>query len=303
MTELSDWPPPFATLLGLLEERTSMYYFMSDMLDRLVQQELFDYTDSNSPSILSLKIQNKETFYSILDCADYDHRIAYFLSLPTSDHSLAIDNWLEAQKAVGAAGVLIRSGTIWATLGISNALWESDQKAPDLPSHYFAGDRILVEKRNDDDSDEGIPKKMTRAEYREISEHLLLAYAHQVAVLVQSEGENLIFSDILSGQTLILPFGTWLVVDFELLKRWANGKQLVGVYTKLERNEQGKTFMHNWTYIPSDIWEKWKPKLTLYRGLHNPDAQFLLHRLEANEDEILGADLELPGLQRIEPDN
>ncbi|KAM0345579.1 hypothetical protein ACHAPU_006232 [Fusarium lateritium] len=134
---------------------------------------------------------------------------------------------------------------------------------------------------------------LTVAQYVEICEHLVRAYAHQVAVIYARDKDNVPqFKDLLSQQPLEAHLEVKLLPCFtEMFGK--DGKQYpaMGVYTRLERGENGQTRLVDWTFIPCAVWSRLIPELAVYRGMDTPGAPWPLPWLTENKDETLGVEI------------
>ncbi|KAF4987420.1 hypothetical protein FGRMN_10381 [Fusarium graminum] len=134
---------------------------------------------------------------------------------------------------------------------------------------------------------------LTVSQYNEICEHLLRAYAHQVAVIYSRDKDNTPqIRDLLSQQPLQANIEVQLIPCFEeMFGQDGNGYPAMGVYTRLDRGEKGQTILGDWTFIPRSVWTKLIPEIAVYRGEDTPKAPWPLPWLTENEDETLGVEI------------
>ncbi|KAF5656632.1 hypothetical protein FHETE_10909 [Fusarium heterosporum] len=135
--------------------------------------------------------------------------------------------------------------------------------------------------------------RLTVSQYDEICEHLLRAYAHQVAVIYSRDKDNVPqIRDLLSQQPLQANIEVQLLPDFyEMFGQDGKLYPAMGVYTRLERGEKGQTILGDWTFIPRHVWTKLIPELAVYRGEDTPGAPWPLPWLTENKDETSGVEI------------
>ncbi|KAF5723745.1 hypothetical protein FMUND_1481 [Fusarium mundagurra] len=336
-----------SVLLWLLTGYMDNHHMVvTDMMNRLVSQQLCDRASSNS--LLSLKVENPKVYYTLLEEVDYNHHIAYFFSIPSDDSwinmvkvkiasalasgypdtvllsgmarsSLAnshesltdvtetIDAFLKRDLANGIVTKFNHYGTVWASLSVIDAhvhqVVPAGIKAISAANGYILVDMTQCKEAEksfgtlrsllvDNSITVGEPTSMrvlTKPEYLVICEHLLLAFAHQVAVVDFSTEEN-VFHDHLSGVKLEASLEVQVLVNFPTVKKHTNADCAFGVYTTLARRRDGRTAICDWTWIPPQVWNKWSDKLELYTG-RKPNDIWPLPPPRYNEGETIGVQL------------
>ncbi|KAM0546025.1 hypothetical protein ACHAPJ_011039 [Fusarium lateritium] len=134
--------------------------------------------------------------------------------------------------------------------------------------------------------------EVTQEQYVEICEHLLQAYGHQVAVVTKFPKDGFPeLQDFLSKQPLQYSHQVAFAPDWKKICKAVNGRQIVGVYTKMIRELTGRTSIVNWTWIPTTVWRKWKSRPDSYQGLDSLTATWPGPWF--NEDESPGVQLQL----------
>ncbi|KAF5622808.1 uncharacterized protein FTJAE_10787 [Fusarium tjaetaba] len=350
LTQFNPRSQYMSVLLRVLKGYMDNHHMVvTDMMNRLVSQQLCDWASSNS--LLSLKVENPKVYYTILDQVDYNHHIAYFLSIPSDDswinmikvkiasalvsgypdtvllterarsglaHSHesltdvieTIDTFLQRDLANGIVTKFNHYGNVWASVSVIDAhvhqVVPPGVKIKSVANGYFQVDmtqctegeksfRTLRSSLVDNSIPVGEPtplRILKKPEYLVICEHLLLAFAHQVAVVDFSTGEN-VFHDHLSGVKLDASPEVQVLVNFALVKKHTNADRAFGVYTSLIRMMDGQTAVRDWNWIPPqvwNIWNKWSDKLELYTG-RKPNDLWPLPPPRYNEGETIGVKL------------
>ncbi|KAG5761454.1 hypothetical protein H9Q69_001331 [Fusarium xylarioides] len=347
LTQFNPRSQYMSVLLRLLKKYMDNHQMVvTDMMNRLVSQQLCDWASSNS--MLSLKVENPKVYYTILDQVDYNHHIAYFLSIPSDDSWINMikvkiasalasgytdtvrlsgmatshlansdESWTDVDETINAFlkqdlanGIVTKFnhfGTVWASVSVIDA--HVHKVVPvGMKTIPAANDYILVNMTQCTEAEEsfgtlrsllvansitvGEPTSMrvlAKPEYLVICEHLLLAFAHQVAVVDFSTGEN-VFHDHLSGVKLETSLEVQILVSLETVKNYTNADRVFGVYTTLARRGDGRTTVCDWTWIPPQVWDKWSDKLELYTG-RKPNDIWALRLPRYNEGETIGVQL------------
>ncbi|KAF5557965.1 hypothetical protein FPHYL_7560 [Fusarium phyllophilum] len=287
-----------ALLRSLKKYMDNHHMVVTDMMNRLVSQQLCDWASSNS--LLSLKVENPKVYYTILDQVDYNHHIAYFLSIPSDD------SWINMIKVKIASA--LASGypdTVHLTGMATSGLAHSHESSTDVNERIdaflkrdlangictgaeesFGTLRSLLVANSITVGEPTPMRVLTKPEYLVICEHLLLAFAHQVAVVDFSTGEN-VFHDHLSGVKLEASLEVQVIVNLQAVKERSNADRVFGVYTTLARRRDGRTAVCDWTWIPPQVWDKWSDKLELYTR-RKPNDIWALRPPRYNEGETIG---------------
>ncbi|KAG9500858.1 hypothetical protein J7337_006539 [Fusarium musae] len=336
-----------SVLLWLLTGYMDNHHMVvTDMMNRLVSQQLCDWASSDSQ--LSLKVENPKVYYTLLDEVDYNHHIAYFLSIPSDDswinmikvkiasalasgypdtvllsgaarlglaHSResltdvteTIAAFLQQDSANGVVTKFNHYGTVWASVSVIDAPIHQFVPAG-IKTIHVANGYILVNMTHRTEAENsfrtlrsllvdnsitvGDPtplRILKKPEYLVICEHLLLAFAHQVAVVDFSTGDT-VFHDHLSGVKLDFSPEVKVLVSFAAVKKHTGADRAFGVYTSLVRMRDGRTAVRDWNWIPPQVWNKWSDKLELYTG-RKPNDLWPLPPPRYNEGETIGVKL------------
>ncbi|KAF4503112.1 hypothetical protein FAGAP_667 [Fusarium agapanthi] len=198
-------------------------------------------------------------------------------------------------------------GTIWASISVADALVRQGDsvgiktmpaahgrisvmfdQCMDNEKSFYTLRSLLVNKSIAVDYPTP-PRVLTKPEYLIICEHLLLSFAHQVAV-VDLSTEEMTFHDRLSGVKLGVSHEVQVIVDLERVKKHTKAQRAFGVYTKLVRKKNGQTMVCEWNWILPQVWDKWSFELELYTG-RKPSDIWPLPPRRYNEGEIIGVQL------------
>ncbi|KAF5683368.1 hypothetical protein FCIRC_4476 [Fusarium circinatum] len=351
LTQFNPRSQYMSVLLRVVREYMDNHHMVvTDMMNRFVSQQLCDWAVSKN-SMLSLKVENPKAYYTILDQVDYNHHIAYFLSIPSGDSWInmikvkiasalasgypgtvmlsdiallnlerggesmrevytTIGDFLADELANGVVSCCNHVGTIWASISVVDALVQQGvvQQSVGITTMPVANDCISVDLhqcKNAEKSfgtlrsllvDNSIPvghptplRVLTKDEHLVICEHLLLAFAHQVAVVDFSNGE-ITFHDHIRGVKFAATPEAKVLVDLLTVKKHTNRQRAFGVYTTLVRTADGRTAVCDWTWIPPQVWDKWSDKLELYTG-RKPKDIWPLPPPRRNEGETIGVQI------------
>ncbi|KAF4978803.1 hypothetical protein FZEAL_4870 [Fusarium zealandicum] len=151
--------------------------------------------------------------------------------------------------------------------------------------HEFLENGVAV--AHDRDSADGCGnRKVTEAEFEEVSLHLARAYTHQRALVTwDTDTGEMLMTDQLSKQPLCFETDTDRFIAWaDIIK--ADGLSVVGVYSYAGRDPStGMTTIQDWTWIPQKVWSIWSHELEA-ASMVKVGSLRNFYRLVANEDEM-----------------